>query len=296
MAPEGGTRVNWPSVRLGVTLIIVSWLVMVGAFIWLAIGAVASGAIIASAFSSGRSGPRGTFMAGAIGLLAIVVLYLLGLLASMVLRIAGHVFCLSAPKKHSARTLAITALALVGSSAALYLLTFFIGMIEGGLQGLQASSPFGAGGASTGVGAGGALTRVGNIVSGLAGLLNLAGFIVFCFFLRAVALAVRAADLARSIVWFVITFISCVVVGFLGLVVMLLLVWDKFAGSFSSARRLQNTWQVPAGGSNTEPVMVLGCFIIIVGIALLAIFIWHIVILFQVRAAITRRIERRGMR
>ena len=75
MAREGATRVNWPSVRLGVTLIIVSWLVMVGAVIDMAIGAVVSGAMIASA-ASGRSGARSTFMAGAIALLAIVVLYL----------------------------------------------------------------------------------------------------------------------------------------------------------------------------------------------------------------------------
>ena len=197
----------------------------------------------------------------------------------MVLRILGHVFCLSAPKRHSARTLAITALALVGSSAALSLLAMFIGMIEGGLQ---ASSPFGAGGASTGFGAVQAFHWCPTFMSVLAGLLNAAGSTSFCFFCtRQQALAVRAADLSRSIVWFTITFISCVVVSFLGLVVMLLLVWDKFAGSLPLRVRFRNM-AGRGGGSNTEPVMGGVFYYHCWRIALLAIFIWHIVILFQV--------------
>ncbi len=183
-------RIDWSKTRLGITLVLAATLVTVANYVVTVVGIIVllvmySASLSASSRSGGGGG--GAVMAGLAGLGVVLVFSCSMMLAAIVLKLVGHIFCLGSPQRQGARTLAIVTLSLVGAATLLYFLTILLGFVEGGLRG---TSPLASAGGAHGV---------ASIVNVLSNMISLAGFIVFMFFLRAVALAARGQDLARML-------------------------------------------------------------------------------------------------
>jgi hypothetical protein len=134
------------------------------------------------------AGGPGATGAGAGAMLALGILFLLAMLVSVILLIAGCGFCMLAPPKHGARVLAITAFGLTIGS----LLLLFAGLginVLGGALGAGMGSPMALG----------AGRSLGGILEMLMYPMLLAALIVFLFFLRSVAISLRNQGLAQSV-------------------------------------------------------------------------------------------------
>jgi len=268
-------RTNWPRLRQGITLVLASWLVLIGSVIVAIIGgmliACAGAPALNKALASGGPGNKpgnvGSSGFAALGGLAMLVVVFAIPFLFQTLKVLGYVFCLSAPRKHAARILAIVTLSLGGAALACFLL----GTCAGGLGGFS----------TAGRGLIGNSAGVLSILFGLLrGVLVLAEYIVFLFFLRAVCLAVDDEFQASRVVAFmvgIVAFICVTLVSIFGLPIIMRAMVD-ISGN--------------AGGQGltTAGYLALAWFGIL-GLAFLGMVGWYIVLLFQVRAAIGDRID-----
>jgi predicted Zn finger-like uncharacterized protein len=272
-------RQAWKKVRSGLNFIVISIYVLLGAIgvgilgfcgLWVFLMAGA-----ASTAPSGPGGPAG-FLAGGFAGAAILMgfLWLLGF-ASTCLRITGHVFCLSVPSKRGSglKGLAIATLATSIAHIVLSLLDTFASIVSVGMAGF---SPFGVG----------SMTGLHMMLILAAGVCSLAWFVVFLLFLRGVAKAVKQSSLAGSIVSYMISvgvYIGVFIL-FAGIVIAVAGLGALSMASSGSARA-----GASAGMAIVIMVLAFECFALLAGLAL---FIWYIVILHQVRGAVDEYLRR----
>jgi hypothetical protein len=142
------------------------------------------------------------------------------------------------------------------------------------------ASPFSLGGG------GGA----GMSAAGLGSLLTIAAFVVFLFFLRSVALAVRARSLANTIKTYLIAAAISIGVG-------ILLSGIAMAVAGAALFSMIGRGGPPTAGGGAVAGTAAGAVLAMVAVAcimvpvVLGMFIWYIVILFQVRGAIDRHLR-----
>jgi hypothetical protein len=223
-----------------------------------------------------------------------VVVFLLQLVAKG-LQIAGHGFCIMVPPKRSSaiKGLAIATFALSIAGIALGLLGNVISWVTGpgfAASGMGGPNPFAG---LVAMGSGFTITLALALLSFLC---SIAWFVVFCLFLRSIALVVRNLGLANTIKTFMIsvgayiggTFAFIMVVAFaVGLAFFSSLGGGMGGGGMGGGMG-------PRGGAGFGMgILVLTCFfyLAVLGVGL-ALFIWYIVILHQVRGAIDRHIRR----
>jgi hypothetical protein len=242
-------RDAWLKVRKGLTLIVSGlFAYFVAVAVLVCAGFVVGASLLGAAASSAQGGqPAAGAAAGAGFGVVLALLGALVILAAEGLWIAGLAFCAGAPPKEGAKTLATVSLGLAVLSLLLALAGGGLGMAQGGAA---PARPFGAG-------AGGG---AGNVITNVAGLVNLAQMFVFLFFLRALALALREDGMAQGI------FMLIIVAG-----VTLLSFIGMFAILFIGVQPI-------VGG-------VFGCLGLVLG---LTTFVWYIVVLFRVRSAVGR--------
>jgi hypothetical protein len=217
-------------------------------------------------------------MAGSAAIVLVIVLNVIGL-AREGLNIAGHALCLGVPpvRDGSLKGLAVAAFALiVASVVGTYAIQLFnwvrFGMFFGGFN----TNPFAV------LGGSGVVVAVG----GLAGLAGIAGFLVFLFFMRGVCLAVRQPGLAQTIQSYLIAVGITFGISVLLSIIMFVIVGTAF---FTALGGGMTRGAANAFGASMFVAMGLGCLLALVGLAL---FIWYIVILHQVRAAIDTYLRR----
>src|SRR5438105_686820 len=188
--PRRSARANWSKVRTGVTLVLLSICTVIASILVAIIGVLIAAAAAAAAVQGAANQPPAMPMQPPVGPMVgvaggmLVVLVLAGLMgfAAEVLALIGYIFCMNASSKHGAKTLAIVTLALAGASLLFFLVNnalMFTGRaaVPGAGMNFAASGPVGI----------------------IANLLNLGKFIVFLFFLRAVALCLREWSLEKSV-------------------------------------------------------------------------------------------------
>lgn len=277
---------GWQSVRLGLNLFIYGIYISVGAFFLglLGIGCGAITAVIGGATAAGAlfgNNPNSSGAAagggGAIFIVAIVVafssygLMILGQFAKWVMQTIGHVFFLWIPDRTGAgrRPLAIASLSLWAAQLILTIGSWMLICLGNGLRN-QASGGLGLG---------------ANCFSLISMLCDLAWFFVFMFFLRSIALAMRNDGLARTLVIFMIVvpvFAVLAVVGFIGVVCL---------GGLTAAGLASNANSAGGGAAigTGWMILVFGVMILIF-VIWLALWIWYVVLLHQVRGSVSQRL------
>ena len=259
-----GNAKGWQKVRLGITLILTAILVMLGTLILLPCGMLVGGAAAFSLAAPGPGGQPGNPGAalGVVGMIAILTVVLM--LASHILTLVGYGFCMGAPDESGARGLATATLSL--SLASMVASGVSLVMVLAAGAGLAAANPFALGAAGT----------LSMLLSFGQMILSLAAMFTFLFFLRAVADALREGALAASIQSLIMLFgIS------LGAFVVMRLVAMLFLAGGGVGRGA-----APAFG------LVMLSVTCIAGIGLIVAAIWYLVVLFQVRGALTNYLER----
>jgi hypothetical protein len=284
--PAGGTAAEWMKVRFGLTFILASVGVSLLGFLVCGVGVLATGSGAFGMFSSvAQNRPVGEEHAMAVG----GGLLLMGgacaiFLVSWGLSLTGQVFCLFAPPAHGARVLAIISLSLTGLVVALALFGGLLGSLGPRTvqYQLSSSSNMSAPPPPVVTPAAGA----GSDLSGVRGLIQFAQWIVFLFFLRAVAQGVRRPELARGVVALVISIGVGVAASFV-----------LFCGGVALAGTLLLTalrnqdpsavWQ-QAGGTAVVALIVGGLIVMV----WLGLWIWYVILMFQVREGIGRYLAR----
>jgi hypothetical protein len=269
-------RADWPRIHKGLTLVLASVItqILLALVMLLCVFVFIGGA--ASAASGGKGSAAGAGAAVG-GLIFAAVVYLLGLFAALVMRIVGHAFCLPSPVEHGAKGLALATLLCIAGNVACSIFSILVSIAGSGMS-AAASNPFGFGAAS---GASQALNLLG-------GLLAFAGAVLFLFYMRALALVLGAHGLARSIVSYMITVAVSVGVG----VALFCVFAAVMAGSMASI--MGGGQNAGAQGSSGLAAvgalgLVFGCIAVV---GALALFIWWIMLLVQVRAVVATRAGR----
>jgi hypothetical protein len=280
-------REGWRKVRLGINLIIISIWVILGLVVVSMCGGVLIGVTGAASMSSARTSGQAvgdpSAAATGFGVIALMALVFVIGLASNVLRLAGHGFCMAVPPKRGS--------AIKGLAVATFALA--VGQIVCSYLGNVVSWVSGAGFAGTGIrvnpalGLGGSGAAIGLALLGMAA--GIASYIVFLFFLRSVAFAVRQPDLARTIRTFLIAVASALGATIVAYGLMIALVGAAVVSSFGGGGRAPNQAAAGALGGVMILFMVFGCVFVVAGLGL---FVWYIVILHQVRGAIDRYLRR----
>jgi hypothetical protein len=289
-AAEGGLlsrqqREGWQKVRKGISLIITAIWVMLSTIPVASLGGLVVGAAGAGVVASAQTGGQALGGVAATGVGLILLAVLLGLigLAANALNIIGRVFCLGVPSRRGAlKGLALASLLLcIGQVFSSYLGNA-VGLATGAGFGRTGVSPLGA------VGGG-----AGSLFAVLGLLAAVAGFIVFMFFLRSVAFAVKARAVASAIKTFLIAVAIAIGVSMLLGVVMVALAGAALFSALSSTAVGPSAQGVGAATGTAAGVMMiglaLGCVLLLAG---LGMFVWYVVILFQVRGAIDRYLRR----
>jgi hypothetical protein len=198
-------------------------------------------------------------------ILVLIVVGNLGILAAYGLVIAGQVTCLSAPSKQGAFGLNMAGLVLTGISLFCFLVGTALTLMEGaaaGMSGRRTSS------------------GIGNAITNLSYLLMHLQFFLSMFFLRAIALCVRADGVAQAILSLII----------LSGVVAMMFVGLFFVAMFTAVGSLGRGFYRDFSLEG-PPIALLTCGCI----TLLTYFVslvWYIVSLFLVRGAITGFLRR----
>jgi predicted Zn finger-like uncharacterized protein len=269
---DRGSKSDWLRVRQGIGLILAAVLTLVGSYLFLICGAVAAGMAVAG--SADRNSPGAAAAAGGIGIILGVVAYLIGALTALVLYIVGNCFCLRAPPRWGAKTLAKVSLGLLGGGL-LFVLGGMIINIAG--QGMSGAAPVSLGAS----GAGQVISLVGN-------LLSLAQYVVFLFFLRAVCLAIQDYRLAKQIVYLIVFFIASFVISIVTAVVTVALAGWTVASTMTKSAETPGTSAMAGIGIG----LVVGvCFILLFALVNL---VWFIIALAHVRGAIKTYLFRRA--
>lgn len=280
---------DWRKVRAGITFVLAAVFVMLAS--WLVLmcaGALFVGGIASVASSESRPGQppeMGGLVAGfAGGILLVLLAGALGFV-SKALEITGMVFGLFVPARHGAKGLAIAALVLsVGA-----LLMNCGGSSVSGFSSAGSSPSYNSGGGAGGSGppSSGGGGGAGSAISLLSTVLTAANWIVFLLYLRAVALCLHEEGLAASVLYLLIASIIGGVI-MAGLIVLLIVL---AVGAILSMFNPNSG----AAAATLEGVGIVA-IIAIAAIALLMIglYIWYVMTLFQVRAAITSHLGRNG--
>jgi predicted Zn finger-like uncharacterized protein len=259
-------RDDWLKVQNGVSLVLVSISIIL---LTIPAGMVASG-IAAAAQAPPPGGGPGQFQARQIGFNIGLWIGLVMGLASEAAALVGYFFCLSAPPKYGAKTLATVCLVLGGASVVAVVLVFVLTLAN-------VIQP-------------GGLTMGASAVDMVRGLLALSKFFVFLFFLRAIAKLLREESLGRRTGYLII--LNGVFL--LGLVVLILIVVLS-VGALGVAAQQQGAdpqagRQLAAGfAGGFLAIAACGCGELILG---LTSFVWYIVTLIQTRSAIARYVDR----
>jgi hypothetical protein len=278
-------------VRTGLTLVLFSWLAAVVAVLELLVGLLLVGGLTSTMLSA-RNGPTPSGAAAALGsAVAVLVIFFVLYLAGQGLSITGQVLCLGAPSKHGAKTLAITALVL---SILVVLSTCGAVAVSGlvsGVTAAQQQTPPPAMGGPNAMSTSPPPSGGGNPFTLASYLLSGAETVVFLFFLRALALNLRARRLAASAMYILSgmgigVLLSCGV----GCVAFMT-AFGVAASAMSAAKNNQ-----PAAMDNTAGVLAGGAIVIlvlsaVVGLIWLALTVWNIVLTFQVRAVVSDAVD-----
>jgi hypothetical protein len=266
-----GSRGEWLRVRSGVGYFLAAAYTFVGSILVVFCGSFVVAAAGAGAAGGGGGGRPNFQAAGAMGagFVALMVIYLGGFLATLVLQLVGQIFCLAAPEYRGARTLAKLSLGLYVTYLAAQVANWVVSFAGAGLAG---ANPMGMGAAS----------GLSMVVSIIGGLVSLAYAGVLVFLLRSLALALREEGLARNAIYFFIYFIVCFVFLILGIVVFVM----AMAKGLGDAAAGQGPGNMMAG-------MGIGVVLICLDLLLfLGLLIWYIITLSMTRGAITRATRR----
>ena len=262
-------RATWKKVRSGISFIIIS--------IWVYLGAIGV-FIIGMLFLTGMgadSAFRGNFSGAAsagAGMIALGLFVQVANLASMGLRVTGYAFGMAVPPKrnNAVRGLAIATFITGAANAALALLLLIITMIQN-MDAVAGNFSF------TALAGGGSLGPLMLI----EWLTWVGASIVFLFYLRSLCLSIRKDNVASTVTTYMIS------VGSLGLVVFLLWIFIfgvAVLGIGSSSVQTARS----AGG-----MAIIGCGLMgIASLAALGLFIWYIVILHQIRGVVDSYIRK----
>jgi predicted Zn finger-like uncharacterized protein len=267
---DRGEIEGWTKVRTGVTYILIALCVNLGVSIL--VGCI--GGVLGASQASSGGRPGGGTQGLEMGLNCINGL--VGLVC-FGLTIAGQIFCLSAPDRYGARTLARTSLGLfVG--AIIFVILGVILIIAG-----MAGSAVNFGSDPARMLQGFIMSAgIGLVVIALGYIALIAQNVVFLLFMRATALAVEARGLAQSIGYLLGVF-GALVLTVIGMVAVVF----SMASGASASRTAKEAENFMAGGG----AMILGCVCLLVILAL-TYFIWYIVTMVQVRGSIDSYIRR----
>jgi len=272
---------SWTKVNSGLMFVLISLFVLIGgAFI-----APLIGMIFTPTVNFGPGGPR----VGGGGYYFGVILNKLIAYSWMGLNLTGHFFMMSVPDR---RGVNVKGLALITFIAvATYLgCTIVVDIITFAFLG----AAFAGGGFPFMMGGGG----IGGMFYALIAfsVLSLLAYatsgITFCLELRGISQAMGNQGLAKQVFTFLIVAVSTAVaaVVILGLLFLIMgaAVWGAFGGAGMGGGPPNQAAAQALGGSM---IMACGAFCLL-GVATLGEFVWYIIILFQVRSAVTRGMRR----
>ena len=288
-ASKADVRQGWERVRFGINLVIIAIWIGIGTGVaalsgWLLLvlfGVASFGSMMSSAGpgSGPMSQQQANQMAGQaagagvaimVGGCAVGGLVILLLLAQLATRLTGLGFCMgvaATPKTQALKGLAIAVFSLAIANLVL---------------------PLGSTGASFAL----ARTALGGCVGfsgqGLTAVLTLAEYICFFLFLRGVAVVMKKDGLAQNIliymiaapIYFAMVVIMAIVLPLVGAAAFLG-VGMSSAGSNQPSQAMGNA--AGAGAAMLVGGLVCGALIVLIGLAL---FIWYIILLYQVRGAV----------
>jgi predicted Zn finger-like uncharacterized protein len=251
--PRPRQSVDWYKVRTGIGLVLLSICI---AIMTGAIGGAIGGAAARAAAPAGGGGRGETALK--------LILGLMGLAADGTALI-GYLFCLSAPTKNNARTLAIVTLVLAAVSLLFTGIEFILSLTDAG----QAPG----------------MSRAVLLMIGI--LIGLIKLFVFLFFLRAVARCLKDRSLAKNIKNLMILYGTALG----GFIVTMVLVLVTVAGMMAAVAQ-QGAAPAPGVlrglGGIALTMVCWGCVDLLL---LLGGAIWYIVTLVQVRTAIGYRLN-----
>jgi hypothetical protein len=271
-----GTVGDWQKVRRGVTLVIIAELGVIVMSLVLCCGAFVVGVAAASMATSAKQPASGAAAGAAtagIGIILLGVLYVGTALAYVGLQVTGNVFCLAAPTRNNAKTLAIISLALLVLGLLGYLGGFAVNLVGTGMAAAISPTPAGR------VGGAGVGAMAGSIITLVSALMLFAQPIVFLLLLRALAITMEEEGLAQTIIWLLM-------VGGLAIASAVVMFIISFVGAAAAG---------PTAGAAGDGAMAgLGILVLVFGCATLILslvyVIWYIVVLFQTRSAITNHL------
>jgi hypothetical protein len=277
------TSKAWRGVRLGLNFVIIAgWLTigMVGvAAIGMGMFMLAGVSLFTSVSTAPANQQAGKAVGGVVALGLGVVLFaiVIGLinLAEAVLRLVGYGVCIQVPSNRdsAAKGLVIAAFSCACAAVALNL---FGALLSGALNGL-------AQGGLAVLFVGG----YGNAFGLLAGLIALGGFVCWLLFLRSVALQLRGSDVAgRIVTWIIVWLVFGGAVFVIGLVIFL----AGIATAFSATQSATPGGAIRTMGAFAVVAVVMACLVGLVGLAL---YVWYILLVTQVRHLVDRHLARR---
>lgn len=283
---------GWERVRFGLNMIIIAIWIAVGTGVTAVVGylllilfvGASFGSMITGGLSGGQptqqeasqmAGQAAGTMTGMMvgGCLMMGILGLLGL-ANLACRLTGLGFCMGIASTRKTQTLKVLAIVVFCIACA--------GLVTPVLS-------FG-GGALAARNGGGCLMIAGD---GLIGVLALAEFICFMLFLRGVAVVMKNEDLGRNLLFYmigtIVYFVMLPVVWFVMAIAIGAAMFSSFAAS--NPHNASATAGNVAGTGAAALIGGLTCFGVIALIGL-ALFIWYIVLLYQVRSAVDGWLDR----
>lgn len=293
-ASKADVRQGWQRVRFGLNLIIVGVWIAVGTVVaaisgWLLLvlfGVASFGSMLSSMPTAGApatqqqasqmagqaAGTGVALMVGGCVVGGLVILLALGRLACA---LTGEGFCMAVAPTRKTQVLRGLAIAV-----------FCMGIANLILPWVSAGVSFG-------------LARYGGGCVGLAGnglfsVLALAEFICFCLFLRGVAAVMKKDGLAQNVLFYMIaTIVFGALVGLMAFVLpfvgaaAIIGIGASSAGSNNASATAGN--MAGAGAAVLIGGVVCGALLLLIGLAL---FIWYIILLYQVRGTVDRWLDR----
>lgn len=264
--PKSGNSQDWVQVRQGLGLILIGIYVFLGGALLNCCGSIVFRGM------AGESRDTAADAAGAAGSLLLAIIYLLCAVSGVVLDLVGTIFCIAAPERQGAKTLAKTSTGLKVAGTLVYLLGLVILLTSIGFAvGLSPSGFLKASGAGL------AITVVGI-------LLLLAGPLVFLFFLRALATIMRRDGLKQSL-------FLLIIVNFLWIALFL-------GGTLFVVLGVASAGPRRSSGSPSDGIFEGMGYLAMMGFCLgvvlaTAYLVWYLVTLRQVRTAIFEYLRRR---
>jgi len=268
-------KAGWKAVSLGLLLVIISLWISIGAALISFIGNFIIGALLGSG-----GGNISTLATMSYGLMIVVLLLYV---AHFVTNIGGHGFTLATPPRRgwSTKPLGISSFACLASGTLCFLFGYLWIFVT---IGLMTASPFGPAAFGRGAGAGAAAPLIGLLFLLGAGL-YVAGSIVFMFYLNNVCLRIKRNDLAKNVIVCFIVIVAGTVIATLISCLWAALLPSMIGGSRNPGEAIGSAYAMGYVG-----LVLFG----IMGLVGLAIYIWYIVLLYQVRGAVDTYIRRVG--